>query len=230
MLRRTGEQRARIEGRNKMKRTLIAALLLAFGSFCSLAADAFRADADATGTVVLWFLGQDVTADVLADVTLSGTLLLDGVATPFTVSGHATGSGTGNLNTLAVDAMIVFTAEGKTESGTALTIQGGISVDGLDAATTSSTSVQGRGRFYFLITTTGGRWTAEGDAAGSASGSFVVPNDPLSMQMAGAGAFALSGEIRRWSPSAGAVYPEWPAKLLAEIERQSASGEDAPGK
>jgi len=211
-----------------MRAALMVTLLLALGSVCGLAADTFHADADATGTVVLWFLGQDVTADVRADVTLSGIMLLDGVATPFTVSGRATGSGGGNLNTLAVDAMIVFTAEGKTESGTPLTIQGGISVDGLEVATTTSTSGQGHGRFYFLITMVGGRWTVEGDATGSASGSFVVPDDPVSMQMAGAGTFTLSGEVLPWSPSAGAVYPEWPAKLLAELERQSVSAEDAP--
>ena len=213
-----------------MRKALTVILFLALGSFCGLAADTFRAAADAAGTVVLWFLGQEVTADVRADVTLSGTLLLDGVATPFTVSGRATGSGAGNLNTLAADAMIVFTAEGKTESGTPLAIQGGISVDGLDAATTTSTSGQGHGRFYFLITMAGGRWTVEGDATGTVSGSFVVPDDPVSMQMTGAGTFTLSGEVRPWSPSAGAVYPEWPAKLLAELERQSASTEDAPGK
>jgi len=141
-----------------MRKALTVALLMALGSFCGLAADTFRAAADAAGTVVLWFLGQEVTADVRADVTLSGTLLLDGVAMPFAATGRATGSGAGNLNTLAVEAMIVFTAEGKTQSGTPLTIQGGISVDGLDAATTS-TSGQGHGRFYFLITTAAGRWT-----------------------------------------------------------------------
>ncbi len=211
-----------------MRTALMATLLLALGSSCGLAADTLRADADAAGTVVLWFLGQDVTADVRVDVTLSGTLLLGGVATPFAVTGHATGSGTGNLGTLAVEAMIVFTAEGKTESGTPLTIQGGIFVDGLDAAVTTSTSGQGHGRFYFLITTAGGRWTVEGDATGSASGNFVVPDDPLSMQMIGAGTFKLAGELRPWSPSAGTVYPEWPAKLLAELERQSGNGVNAP--
>jgi hypothetical protein len=212
-----------------MRKALTVALLLALGSFCGLAADTFRAAADAAGTVVLWFLGQEVTADVRADVTLSGTLLLDGVAMPFAATGRATGSGAGNLNTLAVEAMIVFTAEGKTQSGTPITIQGGISVDGVDAATTTSTSGQGHGRFYFLITTPGGRWTVEGDAIGGASGNFVVPDDPLSMQMAGAGTFTLSGEVRPWNPPASTVYPEWPAKLLAEFERQSTSQKDAPG-
>jgi hypothetical protein len=211
-----------------MRRTLVATLLLALGSCCAFAAETFHAEADAAGTVVLWFLGQDVTADVSAHVILSGTLLLDGVATPFTVSGHATGAGAGNLTTLAVDAIIAFTAEGATESGIPLTLQGGISVDGLDAAATTSTSGQGHGRFYFLITTADGRWTVDGDATGGASGDFVVPDDPLSMQMRGAGTFTLSGEVQSWSPLAGTVYPEWPAELLAELKRQSASSEDAP--
>jgi hypothetical protein len=211
-----------------MRRALVATLLLAIGSCYALAVETFHADADAVGTVVLWFLGQDVTADVTAHVTLSGTLLLDGVATPFTVSGRATGAGAGNLTTLAVDAIIAFTAKGETESGIPLTLQGGISVDDLDAAATTSTSGQGHGRFYFLIATADGRWMAEGDATGGASGNFVVPDDPLSMQMTGAGTFTLSGEVQSWSPSAGTVYPEWPAELLAELERLSASSEDAP--
>jgi hypothetical protein len=217
-----------------MRNSLVAALIAAACFACGLAAtgtaaDLFRADAEATGTVVLSFLGQEVTADVRADVTLSGTLVVSGVATPFSVTAKATGSGTGNLNSLTVDAWVVFDGQGKTESGLPLTITGGMSVDALDPATTS-TSGQGRGHFYFLIAAPDGRWIVEGDAAGGASGSFVVPDDPLTMQMTGFGSFTLSGEPRAWAPAEDVAFPDWPARLLAELVRQPAAAEDRPAK
>ncbi len=223
-----------------MRHALRVALLAAFCSICGMAAsglaasgaaaaDSFHADAEATGTVVLWFLGQEVTADVRADVTLSGTLLLGGAATSFSVTADATGSGTGNLNTLTVDAWIAFNGQGKTQSGSSLTISGGISVDALDAATTS-TSGQGSGHFYFLIATPDGRWVVEGEAIGGASGSFVVPDDPLTMQITGSGSFALSGELHPWAPAENAASPDWPAGLLAELERQMPTAADEPTK
>ena len=101
-----------------MRSSLVVALVAAICSICGLAAsgaaaagtgvDSFHVDAEATGTVVLSFLGQEVTADVRADVTLSGTLVVGGVATPFSVTAEATGSGTGNLSTLTVDAWVAF--------------------------------------------------------------------------------------------------------------------------
>ncbi len=222
-----------------MRNTVVVALLAAICSTCGLAAtgaaaagtgaDSFHADAEATGTVVLSFLGQEVTADVRADVTLSGTLVVGGVATPFSVTAKATGSGTGNLNSLTVDAWVAFDGQGTTESGLPLTITGGMSVDALDPATTS-TSGQGRGHFYFLIAAPDGRWIVEGDAVGGASGSFVVPDDPLTMQMTGSGSFALSGEPRPWTPAGNVAFPDWPARLLAELERQLAAAEDKSAK
>ncbi|MCX6100981.1 MAG: hypothetical protein NTV92_06125, partial [Candidatus Bipolaricaulota bacterium] len=122
-----------------------------------------------------------------------------------------------------------FNGHGKTESGLPLTITGGISVDALDPAT-MSTSGQGRGHFYFLIAAPDGRWIVEGDAVGGASGSFVVPDDPLTMQMTGSWSFALSGEPRAWTPAENVAFPDWPARLLAELERQTATDDDKPAK
>lgn len=224
-----------------MRSPLARVLCLVFCTACGIAAggtaagaaapavDSFQATAEATGTVVLWFLGQAVTADVRADITISGVLAVGGVSTPFSMKVGAIGSGTGNMNTLAVDAWVAIDGQGKTEAGAAFGIRGGISVDALDPATTS-TGGQGGGHFYFLITTPDGRWVVEGDAVGNATGSFVVPDDPSSMQMTGAGSFALSGEPRPWSSADHAALPEWPAKLLAELEREAALVENEPAK
>ncbi len=212
-----------------MRQALILGLILALGSLYGLAAETFHADAEATGTAVLWFTVEDVTADFRAQVTLSGTLLLDDVSVTFSASGRATGSGQGNLETLAVDATMALTADGTTQTGSRCSIQGGITVGAIDAGTMTSTSGRGSGHFYLLITTPAGRWTVEGEAVGGASGNFVVPDDPLSMQLEGSGSFSLSGELRPWSPAAEATLPEWPADLVLELERQAANVDDVPG-
>jgi hypothetical protein len=211
-----------------MRRVLIAAALLALGSFLGLAADAFRADVATTGTVVLWFLGENVTADVRSHMAFSGSLLLGSTSTAFSASGRASGSGVGNPGTLAVDATIAFAAVGTTDSGTACSIEGGIVVTAIDSDGATSTSGKGRGRFFLLITTSAGRWIVEGDAEGVASGGFVVPEDPHSMQLEGSAVFTLSGDLLPWSPPADAASPEWPAALLDELERLSTIPEAAP--
>jgi hypothetical protein len=204
-----------------MRKLVLAAVALVLGSLSGLAADSFRADATATGTVVLWFAGQEVTAHVRASVAVSGTLVLGDMSTPFSLTGRASGSGDGNTNTLAVDGWIALRGEGETESGVPLSIQGGISIDALGEGTTS-TAGQGSGHFYLIITAPDSRWIVEGDAVGSASGAFVVPDDPYSMQMQGSGVFTLSGEPREWSPVGDTALPDWPAELLEELEQQAA--------
>ena len=205
-----------------MKEVLLAAALVLIGSAGCFAADSFQAEATATGTVVLWFQGQEATANVRADVTVSGVLILGGISTPFSVTARATGSGKGNTNTLDVDAWVALSGQGKTASGSSISVQGGISVNALDSTTTSAGG-KGTGRFYLVITTDSGQWAVEGDATGSASGSFVVPDDPYSMQMTGTGAFTLVGEPHAWSSSGTAAHPDWPTLLLAELERLAAA-------
>jgi len=206
----------------------LAAGSISAGGMSAECSDSFRGEADATGTAVLWFGVQDVTADVTADVSLRAVLSVAGMQIPFTATGRASGTGKANMQTLAVDAWIIVDGQGKTESGAAVTVRGGISITALDAASTTSTSGRGSGRFYLLIATTTGTWTVEGDATGGAAGTFVVPDNPQTMQMDAAGTFMLTGEPRPWHPANGSALPDWPEALLAEMSRQAgASGNDA---
>lgn len=208
-----------------MTKRLLVGLVLTICSIYTVAAaaapDTFTAEAAGTGKAVLWFFGQEVTADVRATVALSGTLVVNGATILFAAQTLAVGSGKGNMDTLAVDAWVAVRGEGKTESGAPVILEGGISVDALDAAT-SSTSGQGTGRFFLLITTSGERWIVEGEAVGSATGAFVVPADPKTMELDGAGSFSLSGKPQPWTPAPGTALPDWPATLLAELARQAA--------
>ena len=212
-----------------MRNALLCLFLAATVAAPGFAAASFTADADATGVVVLWFAGQEVTAEVRAQFTLSGTLVLEGVGTAFSVTARASGPGSGNLDTLAVEAWVAVDGAGMTDAGDAVTLRGGIAITSLDAASTTSTSGRGSGAFYFLLTTTAGTWAIEGEAVGEASGSFVVPDDPHSMQLSGAGSFVLAGEPRVWATSENAPFPQWPGALLAALERQAAEQESAAG-
>jgi len=216
-----------------MTRKLVALLALILCLTPGLAtaavgADTFVAEAEGTGNAVLSFFGQEVTADVRASVTLSGILTVGGVGISFAAATTAVGSGIGNMDTLAVDAWVAVRGQGKTESGAVVTLEGGISVDSLDPAT-SSTGGEGTGHFYLLIATPDGNWIVEGEAAGNATGAFVVPDDPNTMEVEGTGSFSLSGVPHAWNPSQATTLPDWPAKLLAELVRQAAlSATQAP--
>lgn len=191
-------------------------LLCAFAT-AAAANDSFRALGTADGSAVLWFAGDSVTASIDATVFAEGVLTLAGVDREFSASGRAIGSGEGNLSTLAVDAWAAFTAEGITAEGERVTLRGGISVDGLDAAATSSTGGKGWGRFYLVITVGSEVWISEGDAMGEAAGGFVVPDDPHTMQLAGSGSFTFAGDLSPWTPPAEGVDPDWPDALLAQL-------------
>ncbi len=208
-----------------MNKALCVLLVLSCVAVPALGADSLRAEATATGTVVLWFSGEEVTADIHADVTVAGTLTLGDASTPFTLAARGTGSGKGDLATLAASAWVAVSGDGVTGAGAPISIAGGFSVDRLDSAAT--TAAKGTGRFYLVITTTTGRWLVEGDAAGTASGDFVVPDDRYSMQLEGTGAFSLAGEPHLWAPAKDETYPAWPASLLTELRRQAA--EEEPG-
>ncbi|MEW5826860.1 MAG: hypothetical protein AB1778_08525 [Candidatus Bipolaricaulota bacterium] len=194
----------------------LLALLLAAAQM-GLAADLLRAEGTAGGDAVLGFLGQDVSAEIDADLQTSGVLCLNSGEVRFTAAGPARGSGTGNLETLVVDAWIAFDATGETEDGTALRLRGGLLIDRVDAATTS-TGGKGGGRFYLIVSLGDASWTCEGEAEASASGAFVVPDDPYTMQLRGTGTFALSGELRPLDEPNHPLTLGWPDGLWSQLD------------
>ncbi len=174
----------------------IAAIALAIVSLGLIAgsAESFQGQGSASGHVVLWFSGTDVTATFNGTFTLTGQIVLDGESTPFTASGWARGEGVGNSSTLDIEAWATFAARGQTEAGEDVSVQGGISVAG-SSANPSSSSAAGTGAFFATVFLEGSQYHAEGTAQGSGSGSLVVPEDPLSMEMAGTIAFSLTGNL-----------------------------------
>ncbi len=176
-----------------MKVAAIAVVVLGLGCM-TVFAEALEGQGTASGNVVLWFSGTAVTATFDGTFSLSGELVLDGTSIPFTASGWAKGAGSGDTSTMDVEAWATFAARGETGTGDALSVQGGLTLAGL-SADTSGSSGSGTGDFFATVFLGDRQYYAQGSAEGSASGMFVVPEDPLSMELAGDGTFHLSGAL-----------------------------------
>jgi hypothetical protein len=197
----------------------IAAIALAIVSlgFIAGSAESFQGQGSASGHVILWFSGTDVTATFNGTFTLTGQLVLNGESKPFTASGWARGEGVGNSSTLDIEAWATFAARGQTEAGEDVSVQGGISVAG-SSANPSSSSAAGEGVFFATVFFEGSQYHAEGTAQGSGSGSLVVPEDPLSMELAGAIAFTLTGSLAPVSTEPSCL--DTPTSPPSELEPQ----------
>ena len=162
-------------------------------------ADLMEGQGTASGNVVLWFSGTRVTATFEGTFAFTGQLMLADAAIPFSASGWARGAGSGDTATLDVEAWATFAASGSTEAGEEIVVQGGLTLSGLSAGASGS-SGSGTGDFFATVFIGGQQYYAQGSALGSAAGAFVVPSDPLSMELAGDGFFDLAGEMSLVSP------------------------------
>jgi hypothetical protein len=177
-------------------------------------ADSMSGQGVASGNVVLWFSGTRATATFDGTFSLTGQLILGESSVPFSASGWASGAGEGDTATLDVEAWATFAASGSTQSGLNIAVQGGMTLSEL-AADSGGSSGSATGKFFATVFIDGQRYYVQGEAAGSASGAFVVPADPLSMELAGEGVFDLSGDLalvtaRDGGETAGDASPDEP--------------------
>ena len=142
---------------------------------------------DFSGRAVLSFLGTSVTATFTAEISLSGTLTDCGETIPFTASGTIGGTAAGDSETLAVIAWATLTAHGTLQTGEAIDIRGGFTIDSNDLSSISGTAGTGTGSLYLVIRARGTTLKLTGYVEGSASGGFVAPEDPHTMEVAGSG-------------------------------------------
>ena len=212
-----------------MKAIWIMMVIVVLGSSVAFA-DSLAGQGTAAGNAVLWFSGTKATGTFDGTFALTGQLMIADESIPFTASGWARGAGSGDTAILDIDAWATFAASGFTEDGREIAVQGGLTLSGLTTGSSDS-SGSGTGDFMATIFFDGQHYTAKGTATGSARGDFVIPADPLSMELAGKGTFDLSGELTLDSQEDGVpagstndsmeVLPwtseSWPAELFAEL-------------
>jgi len=169
----------------------IVALALGMGlllSFSTGAEDAQQIHSTIHGSVVLRFEGVSIIGELDAEITLSGYLPVDGVATFFQASGRARGIAK------PVDVLKeslgwgVFTATGTLETGAPIEIRGAAIMRGEGIALVDGLTVYGAGSFFLVVLLANTRIEATGEIHGSGSGRLVPAEEPATI------AFLASGE------------------------------------
>ena len=213
-----------------MKRLGIGSAVAMLFALTAFAQSAIDAEGVATGKTVLWFYGTEVTVLIESDFEVNGSLVIDGRIVPFTASGTAFGEGSGDSAALTLDVWLIMEAVGTTEGGEPISIRGGMAGSSVDADLSGSALGSAVGPFFFVVTLGTDSYRAQGTAEGSAAGAFVVPDDPLTMQVEGTGTYALVGDLApdvlpteaEAGPSAHATYlpwdkETWPPELFARL-------------
>ena len=213
-----------------MKKLCIGSVLVILLGMASLAQSGIDAQGVASGKTVLWFYGTEVTALIESDFSLDGSLEIDGTVIPFTASGTAFGEGVGNTATMTLGVWLIIEAEGTTEGGEPISLRGGLAGSSDDTDLSANAFGSATGPFFFIVTLESSSFLVTGTGEGSAAGAFVVPDDPLTMQMEGTGTYTLIGNLitndvpsgeEVDQPSYTSYLPwdleSWPEELLTRL-------------
>ncbi len=208
-----------------LTRIILALAVAAIVVLPAAAQRSFTGSGDFSGTAVLWFSGTNVTAKFTGNLSITGSVTIDGERVRFTAKGSTHGSGEGDTSTMEGIAWGVFILTGRTETGEAIEIRGGITGDaGSFTLSSDMTAGAGSAEFFALIITGGKKIEAAGQVRGEAAGGFVPPNDPYTMQVEGTGTmeFHTSSAVPAGDPTTIAKrlpwkLSTWPADVRAEF-------------
>lgn len=209
---------------------LAGALVVAVALTVTAGAAGTRIEASGRGdgTTVLHFSGPITTATLTATLAMKGSWAEE-AALPFQVQGSLDAIGESELSTLKGNLWGTLSAFGTMADGRALELRGGLFVASQDAKIDLSGTSTFSGRFYLSIRLGGVPYEATGTFQGLAVGVYVVPDDPMTMQLDGTAELALSGEAIQVPvaadgvPSVGplpwdlSTWPEEVAKRLTAL-------------
>lgn len=215
-------------------RTAFLVILLAAVSSSVGAQGLFQADGMSYGQTVLWFYGSRVETTFEGTLELAGTLQTGNDQLPFTASGTSHGIGIGDTGTMAVTLWILFQTSGTLDSGESVALRGGIYVLGEEADLTTLSLGAGTGTFFLVANLPEETHWISGTITTTASGAFVPPDDPVTMQIEGTGTFAFQGDLLEASDALVGQLPwdpaSWPLEtheaLLALLMGVEADGEN----
>jgi hypothetical protein len=212
-----------------MWKTFIATLFTLLLSLPVLSQGTINAEGSSTVTTVLWFNKTEITVKSSGDLSSTGSIDLNGETINFSAAGATFGSGLSNMETLATMAWNLVNASGTTENGVPISIRGGVTISSSETDLATCSLGSGTGVFFFVVELPDRLVYVRGDAAGAATGTFVRPEDPSTMQIEGTGAFVFQGEvlaeeIASTLGSEEALLVElpwdlstWPEELLAQL-------------
>lgn len=212
-----------------MRKIVIATLFILLLSLPVLSQGTINAEGSSTATTVLWFYETEVTMKFSGDLTLTGSIELSGEIVSFSATGAAFGSGISDTKTLTTTAWTLVKASGTTEGGVPIFIRGGTTAISSETDLTTLSLGSGTGLFFFVFELPDRLVYVRGDAEGTGSGTFVPPEDPLTMQIEGTGTFVFQGEVLAEEVASELDLEEalllqlpwdlstWPEELLAQL-------------
>lgn len=212
-----------------MQKIVIATLFILLLSLPVLSQGTINAEGSLTATTVLWFYETEVTMKFSGDLTLTGSIELSGEIVSFSATGASFGSGISNTKTLATTAWTLVKASGTTEGGVPIFIRGGTTAISSETDLTTLSLGSGTGLFFFVFELPDRLVYVRGDAEGTGTGTFVPPEDPLTMQIEGTGTFVFQGEVLAEEVASELDFKEalllqlpwdlstWPEELLAQL-------------
>jgi hypothetical protein len=211
----------------------VLAILAALPLMLGLAAWAedgapMTAQGEGDGRVAIHFRGSRLDIDFETQMTLTGIVDVNGIPFEFEAAGAASGQGVGDSGTLEATVWATLRAHGVTETGEALTLRGGISIQSSEGDLVGATGATGSGVFYLIMGVGAEEWRFTGEITGDASGGFVAPppEDPYAMVYAGAYCFdfARVAQVVPAEDPGADPHPhlpwdleEWPEELSAEL-------------
>jgi len=208
-----------------MRQVALGILVVLLSAWVVAAESHIDATGEADGKTVLWFTGAQVTVQVESAFAVAGSLDLEGDRVAFTAAGTAWGEGAGDSATLQLDLWLLFDAAGETERGVPIRLRGGMAGSSRDTDPAVGEIGSASGPFFLLVLHGTETYRALGTANGSASGAFVVPDDPLTMQMEGIASYTLRGDLVLQEPppdpASDLGFPwdsaSWPPGLFDEL-------------
>lgn len=198
-------------------RTALLVILLATISWGVGAQVSFHADGMSAGKTVLWFYGNQVETTFDGTMELAGTLQIGDNQPSFSVAGTGQGAGIGDTGTLSATLWILFQTSGTLDSGEFISLRGGIHVLGEEANLNTLSLGAGAGTFFLIADLPEESLWISGTLTTTASGSFVPPDDPVTMQIEGIATFTFEGELLEASDELIEQLPWDPASWPLEI-------------
>lgn len=212
-----------------MQKIVIATLFILLLSLPVLSQGTINAEGSLTATTVLWFYETEAILKFSGDLTLTGSIELSGEIVSFSATGASFGSGISNTKTLATTAWTLVKASGTTEGGVPIFIRGGTTAISSETDLTTLSLGSGTGLFFLVFELPDRLVYVRGDAEGTGSGTFVPPEDPLTMPIEGTGTFVFQGEVLAEEVASELDFKEalllqlpwdlstWPEELLAQL-------------
>ena len=192
-------------GQRTARGCVMMTLLLGMGlllSFSTGAEEPQQMHSTIHGSVVIRFEGVSIIGELDAEITLSGYLPVDGIATFFQATGRALG--------IAKYAEVlkeslgwgVFTTTGELENGAQIEIRGAAIVRGEGIALVDGLTAYGSGSFFLVVLLENTRIETTGEIRGSGSGRLVPAEEPATIAFSGSGETVLEPHSEGWSVDA----------------------------